>query len=125
MLIYIADSNIQLHKEFSCMPEPIIRTEHLSRFFGTVKAVDDLSLEVPAGIVFGFLGPNGAGKTTTIHLLLGLLEPTQGQASVLGLASVPGGQARDEWWSFCLPHLVPENQRRFLQAPPVRDHRPL
>src|SRR5258707_5303125 len=84
MLIYIADSNIQLHKEFSCMPESIIRTEHLSRFFGTVKAVDDLSLEVPAGIVFGFLGPNGAGKTTTIHLLLGLLEPTQGQASVLG-----------------------------------------
>ena len=66
------------------MPEPIIRTEHLSRFFGTIKAVDDLSLEVPAGIVFGFLGPNGAGKTTTIHLLLGLLEATQGQASVLG-----------------------------------------
>jgi ABC-2 type transport system ATP-binding protein len=66
------------------MPEPIIRTEHLSRFFGTIKAVDDLSLEVPAGIVFGFLGPNGAGKTTTIHLLLGLLEPTHGQASVLG-----------------------------------------
>ena len=66
------------------MAEPIIRTEHLSRTFGEVKAVDDLSLEVPAGIVFGFLGPNGAGKTTTIHLLLGLLEPTQGQAWVLG-----------------------------------------
>jgi ABC-2 type transport system ATP-binding protein len=66
------------------MPEPIIHTEHLSRSFGTVKAVDDLTLEVPAGIVFGFLGPNGAGKTTTIHLLLGLIEPTQGQASVLG-----------------------------------------
>ena len=66
------------------MPEPIIRTEHLSRSFGAVQAVDDLSLEVPAGIVFGFLGPNGAGKTTTIHLLLGLLEPTQGRASVLG-----------------------------------------
>src|SRR4051812_36524871 len=69
------------------MPDPIIHAEHLSRFFGpahAVKAVDDLSLEVPAGIVFGFLGPNGAGKTTTIHLLLGLLEPTQGQATVLG-----------------------------------------
>src|ERR1700736_5809348 len=66
------------------MAGPIIRREHLSRFFGTVKAVDDLSLEVPAGIVFGFLGPNGAGKTTTIHLLLGLLEPTSGQARVLG-----------------------------------------
>ena len=66
------------------MPEPVIRTAHLSRFFGAVKAVNDLSLEVPAGIVFGFLGPNGAGKTTTIHLLLGLLEPTAGQAWVLG-----------------------------------------
>jgi ABC-2 type transport system ATP-binding protein len=66
------------------MSEPIIRTEHLSRTFGEVKAVDDLSLVVPAGIVFGFLGPNGAGKTTTIHLLLGLLEPTQGNAQVLG-----------------------------------------
>lgn len=66
------------------MSETIIRIEHLSRSFGTVKALDDLSLEVPAGIVFGFLGPNGAGKTTTIHLLLGLLEPTQGQARVLG-----------------------------------------
>jgi ABC-2 type transport system ATP-binding protein len=66
------------------MLELVIRTEHLSRSFSTVNAVDDLSLEVPAGIVFGFLGPNGAGKTTTIHLLLGLLEPTQGQAWVLG-----------------------------------------
>jgi ABC-2 type transport system ATP-binding protein len=66
------------------MPEPVIHTEHLSRYFGRVKAVDDLSLDVPAGIVFGFLGPNGAGKTTTIHLLLGLLEPTGGRAAVLG-----------------------------------------
>jgi ABC-2 type transport system ATP-binding protein len=66
------------------MSEPIIRTENLSRTFGNVKAVEDLSLEVPAGIVFGFLGPNGAGKTTTIHLLLGLLEPSRGQAWVLG-----------------------------------------
>ena len=41
-------------------------------------------MDVPAGIVFGFLGPNGAGKTTTIHLLLGLLEPSQGQARVMG-----------------------------------------
>ncbi len=66
------------------MPEPIIRTEHLSRRFGPVQAVDDLNLEIRQGIVFGFLGPNGAGKTTTIHLLLGLLEPTAGHALVLG-----------------------------------------
>jgi ABC-2 type transport system ATP-binding protein len=66
------------------MTDLAIHTEHLSRAFGAVQAVDDLSLDVPAGIVFGFLGANGAGKTTTIHLLLGLLEPTAGQATVLG-----------------------------------------
>jgi len=61
-----------------------IRMENLRRDFGAVRAVDGLTLEVPAGTVFGFLGPNGAGKTTTIRLLLGLLEPTAGQATVLG-----------------------------------------
>ncbi len=66
------------------MTETAIRIEHLTRDFETVRAVDGLSLEVPAGIIFGFLGPNGAGKTTTINLLLGLLEPTSGQAEVLG-----------------------------------------
>lgn len=75
------------------MSEPIIRIEHLSRSFGAVKALDDLSLEVPAGIVFGFLGPNGAGKTTTIHLLLGLLDPTTGRASVLGFDTRTQGEA--------------------------------
>src|SRR5205085_5096830 len=67
------------------MPEIAIRTEHLTRDFETVRAVADLTLEVPAGTIFGFLGPNGAGKTTTIRLLLGLLEPTSGQAQVMGL----------------------------------------
>lgn len=66
------------------MSESIIHTEHLCRSFGALTAVDDLSMDVPAGIVFGFLGPNGAGKTTTIHLLLGILEPSQGRAQVLG-----------------------------------------
>ena len=66
------------------MTEIAIRTEKLTRDFGEIRAVDDLSLEVPAGIIFGFLGPNGSGKTTTINLLLGLLEPTYGQAEVLG-----------------------------------------
>jgi ABC-2 type transport system ATP-binding protein len=61
-----------------------IRMENLRRDFGAVRAVDGLTLEVPAGTVFGFLGPNGAGKTTTIRLLLGLLEPTAGRAEVLG-----------------------------------------
>src|SRR5512140_1191630 len=66
------------------MSELAIEARGLSRDFKTVRAVDGLTLEVPSGIVFGFLGPNGAGKTTTIHLLLGLLEPTDGYAEVLG-----------------------------------------
>jgi ABC-2 type transport system ATP-binding protein len=61
-----------------------IRTNQLTRNFETVCAVDHLNIEIPAGIVFGFLGPNGSGKTTTIRLLLGLLEPSQGTAEVLG-----------------------------------------
>ncbi|MGE5375898.1 MAG: ATP-binding cassette domain-containing protein [Bacteroidota bacterium] len=64
--------------------EYAIRAEHLSCHFGPIRAVDDLSLEIPKGTIFGFLGPNGSGKTTTIRLLLGLLEPSQGSASVLG-----------------------------------------
>ncbi len=67
------------------MADIAIRTDKLSRDFGPVRAVDNLSLEVPAGIIFGFLGPNASGKTTTINLLLGLLEPTSGRAEVLGL----------------------------------------
>ena len=61
-----------------------IRTENLTRDFGSVRAVDQLTLTVPSGEIFGFLGPNGSGKTTTIRLLLGLLEPSGGRAEVLG-----------------------------------------
>ncbi len=61
-----------------------IETDNLSRAFGQVRAVEQLNLRVPPGVVFGFLGTNGAGKTTTIRLLLGLLEPTEGSARVMG-----------------------------------------
>jgi ABC-2 type transport system ATP-binding protein len=67
------------------MSDYAIQTRGLTRVFSTVRAVDHLDLDIPHGIVFGFLGPNGAGKTTTIHLLLGLLEATEGSAHVLGL----------------------------------------
>jgi ABC-2 type transport system ATP-binding protein len=66
------------------MTESAIRTELLTRDFGSVRAVDAVTLEVPRGEIFGFLGPNGAGKTTMIRLLLGLLDPTEGSARVLG-----------------------------------------
>jgi ABC-2 type transport system ATP-binding protein len=61
---------------------PALRAEHLTKHFGGTHAVEDLTLEVPAGEVFGFLGPNGAGKSTTIRVLLGLLRPTAGTAWV-------------------------------------------
>lgn len=61
-----------------------IMIDQLTRTFGKVRAVDNLTLAIPRGTVFGFLGRNGAGKTTTIRLLLGLLEPTSGRAEVLG-----------------------------------------
>lgn len=66
------------------MPEPVVRTEGLTRRFGEFVAVDHVSFEVQPGEVVGYLGPNGSGKTTTIRLLLGLLAPSEGHASVLG-----------------------------------------
>lgn len=62
----------------------MIRTEHLSKRFGKLLAVDDLSLEVERGEVFGFLGPNGAGKTTTMRMLAALIAPTSGAAWING-----------------------------------------
>jgi ABC-2 type transport system ATP-binding protein len=68
------------------MSEFAVVLDNLTRDFDTVRAVDGLSLKVPAGEVYGFLGPNGAGKTTTINLLLGLLIPTAGRVEVLGMS---------------------------------------
>ncbi|MFE0459233.1 ABC transporter ATP-binding protein [Kitasatospora sp. NPDC058965] len=73
---------------------PVIRTQGLTkRFAGGQLAVDGLDLTVPRGSVFGFLGPNGSGKTTTIRMLMGLIAPTSGVATVLG-ESMPQATAR-------------------------------
>ena len=71
------------------MDEYVIQTEWLSKcyrhwFSRGPKALDNLSISVPRGSVFGFLGPNGAGKTTTIKILMDLIKPTEGSATVLG-----------------------------------------
>lgn len=71
--------------------QTVIQTDHLTRVFGNHIAVNELSLEVNAGEIFGFLGHNGAGKTTTVRLLNGLLEPTSGKSTVLGLDPVTQG----------------------------------
>ena len=62
-----------------------IRTQGLSKHYGSVHALEDLDLEVAEGEVVGYLGPNGAGKTTTIRLLLGLIRPTSGRGEIFGL----------------------------------------
>ncbi len=66
------------------MPAPAIQLELLSKYYGRVRAVDNVSLSVEAGQLCGFLGPNGAGKSTTIRMLLGLVRPTAGRAYLLG-----------------------------------------
>ncbi len=60
----------------------MLRIEHLSKTFDTIKAVDDISLEIQKGEIFGFLGPNGAGKTTAISMIAGLLRPDSGKIVV-------------------------------------------
>ena len=66
------------------MAEHVIEISHLTKQYGSKTAVNDLSLSIRRGEVFGLLGPNGAGKTTTILMLLGLTEPTSGTAEILG-----------------------------------------
>jgi ABC-2 type transport system ATP-binding protein len=75
------------------MSAPAIRVSGLVRDFPKVRALDRLTFEVPAGIVFGFLGPNGAGKTTVIRVLLGLVDPTEGQTTVFGFDPSTQGDA--------------------------------
>ena len=67
--------------------DPVIRLDKLTKRFRPETALDEVSLEVPPGVVFALLGENGAGKTTAIRIMLGLAEPDAGRAEVLGLPS--------------------------------------
>jgi len=62
----------------------VIETKNLTKFYGKIKGIENLTFSVRKGEIFGFLGPNGAGKTTTIRTLLGYLNPTNGEAFILG-----------------------------------------
>jgi len=74
-----------MHAEPMGTPDAVIATRNLTKHYGNVHALVDLTLDVRAGEIFGFLGPNGAGKSTMIRTLLGFLHPTAGSATVLGL----------------------------------------
>jgi ABC-2 type transport system ATP-binding protein len=76
------------------MPRFVIETQGLTKFYGSILAVDQLSLQVPAGGVFGLLGPNGSGKTTTMSMLLGLVKPTSGSMRLFG-HDMPGIHRED------------------------------
>ncbi|MGF6847859.1 ABC-2 type transport system ATP-binding protein [Chitinophaga sp. W3I9] len=67
------------------MEQPIIEINGLTKYYGSLKAVDNLHLTIGKGEIFGLLGPNGAGKSTTILMLLGLTEPSAGEARICGL----------------------------------------
>src|SRR5262245_29029420 len=73
--------------------EMAVRLRGLTKDFGSVRAVDQLSLEIRRGETVALLGPNGAGKTTTVAMLLGLLAPDSGSASVLGMPSAAAIQS--------------------------------
>lgn len=64
--------------------QSVIQLKKLSKFYGKYRGVQDITLQVEAGSIFGFLGPNGAGKTTTISMMVGLLGPTSGSVSLFG-----------------------------------------
>jgi len=66
------------------MPQSVLSLNNVVKTYGNFKAVDDVSISIPKGSIYGFLGPNGAGKTTTIRMILEIIKPSSGEISILG-----------------------------------------
>ena len=64
--------------------EKLIRVEHINKYFGSFKAIDDISFELDGGKIYGIIGPNGAGKSTTMSILMGLVFPSSGSGTIKG-----------------------------------------
>ncbi len=94
----------------SSVPAIVLNVQNLSKSFGLLKAVDDVSFGVKAGEIVALLGPNGAGKTTTINMILGVLEPSSGHAQCLGENIWTNKEIREKM-NFCAVYAhVPGNQ---------------
>lgn len=64
--------------------EKLIKIEHINKYFGSFKAIDDMSFELEGGKIYGIIGPNGAGKSTTMSILIGLIFPSSGSGTIKG-----------------------------------------
>jgi ABC-2 type transport system ATP-binding protein len=105
---------------------PAIRAVDLVKVFGTVRAVDGVSFDLPPGRIYGLLGPNGSGKTTLIRMLTGLARPTSGRAEVLGVAMPSRENLRHIGYMTQSDGIYPtlrviDNARFFAAAYGVRD----
>ncbi|MGD0342585.1 MAG: ABC transporter ATP-binding protein [Bacteroidales bacterium] len=92
------------------MMEALIRTENISKNYGRLKAVNNVSISVSRGEIYGFLGLNGAGKTTTIRMLLGMVRPTSGASYLNGLKVTPGNLSmwKDVGYLVEVPYSYPD-----------------
>lgn len=107
---------------------PVIRTDGLSKRFGKFTAVDNISLDIRRGEIYGFLGLNGAGKTTTIRMLLGMIQPSGGAATLFGEEVSPGRRTIWEKSGYLVetPHHYPdltvkENLEIFRRLRQIKD----
>jgi ABC-2 type transport system ATP-binding protein len=88
----------------------LIEVEHLSKVFNGFKAVSDVTFTVASGEIIGLLGPNGAGKTTTIHMMLGLVTPTEGEVRIFGIPLDSQPQALLQRINFSAPYVAFPNR---------------
>ena len=88
---------------------PLVEATHLTKRYGEFVAVDDLTFRVDGGEIYGLLGPNGAGKTTTILMLLGLSEPSDGEARVIGLDPATVDQIDPNTSAPATAHITPSS----------------